>query len=391
MVSSWTLQRRTEQTGLNLITCYLQPITGPRLYKRQSQSYSNNVTSPTSEKETSPHQQQHLNISVQSPTPVQHSKAEKSGGGGIGHRLRLLSSAGSSSPSPSPAKSRERSGSGSASTPSDSSAGGSSSAPPLTQPVKRVSNANISQANDREHRQKIIQDEAVMAAMKGFGTRVPDSAGAIAGKHAENKLQKQQSQPKKSVDGSNGSNKLVPPSAIPAGPIASSSSSTPRIPSPQPNARRASQDVPTKDQLSASRRPSPVPSSSASRATSPSPSPLLSPSPIMYTSTSSSSKGKESIPPSSLMSTSSPTEDPSKQYKLLEKIGHGSFGTVYRALHIASGTMVAIKQIDLEDSDDDIMEIQAEIGHLSACDSDWVTRYYGSFVRGYKLWIGEFA
>jgi len=91
------------------------------------------------------------------------------------------------------------------------------------------------------------------------------------------------------------------------------------------------------------------------------------------------------------MSTSSPTEDPSKQYKLLEKIGHGSFGTVYRALHIASGTMVAIKQIDLEDSDDDIMEIQAEIGHLSACDSDWVTRYYGSFVRGYKLWIGEFA
>lgn len=51
--------------------------------------------------------------------------------------------------------------------------------------------------------------------------------------------------------------------------------------------------------------------------------------------------------------------------------------------------MVAIKQIDLEDSDDDIMEIQAEIAHLSACDSDFVTRYYGSFVRGYKLWIGE--
>lgn len=51
--------------------------------------------------------------------------------------------------------------------------------------------------------------------------------------------------------------------------------------------------------------------------------------------------------------------------------------------------MVAIKQIDLEDSDDDITEIQAEIAHLSACDSEFVTRYYGSFVRGYKLWIGE--
>lgn len=85
----------------------------------------------------------------------------------------------------------------------------------------------------------------------------------------------------------------------------------------------------------------------------------------------------------------SSVEDPSKQYKLLEKIGAGSFGVVYRATHLGSGATVAIKQIDLEDSDDEISEIQQEIAHLSACDSDWVTRYYGSFVRGYKLWIGE--
>lgn len=45
------------------------------------------------------------------------------------------------------------------------------------------------------------------------------------------------------------------------------------------------------------------------------------------------------------------------------------------------------KAVDLESSDDDISEIQAEIAHLSACDSDHVTRYYGSFVRGWRLWI----
>jgi serine/threonine protein kinase len=42
---------------------------------------------------------------------------------------------------------------------------------------------------------------------------------------------------------------------------------------------------------------------------------------------------------------------------------------------------------DLESTDDDISEIQAEIAHLSAVHSPYVTKYYGSFVRGYRLWI----
>jgi serine/threonine-protein kinase 24/25/MST4 len=42
---------------------------------------------------------------------------------------------------------------------------------------------------------------------------------------------------------------------------------------------------------------------------------------------------------------------------------------------------------DLEDSDDDISEIQQEIASLAQCDSEYVTRYYGSFVVNYKLWI----
>jgi serine/threonine-protein kinase 24/25/MST4 len=41
----------------------------------------------------------------------------------------------------------------------------------------------------------------------------------------------------------------------------------------------------------------------------------------------------------------------------------------------------------LEDSDDDISEIQQEIASLAQCDSEYVTRYYGSFVVAYKLWI----
>ncbi|CAD6573899.1 MAG: hypothetical protein TREMPRED_000960 [Tremellales sp. Tagirdzhanova-0007] len=79
--------------------------------------------------------------------------------------------------------------------------------------------------------------------------------------------------------------------------------------------------------------------------------------------------------------------DPSTAYTLLEKLGTGSFGTVWKAVHNTSRQIVAIKMIDLESSDDDISEIQAEIAHLSTCDSAHITRYYGSFVRGWRLWI----
>lgn len=82
-----------------------------------------------------------------------------------------------------------------------------------------------------------------------------------------------------------------------------------------------------------------------------------------------------------------PSNNPASQYTLLEKLGTGSFGVVYKAIHNDTKQIVAIKQIDLEDSDDDISEIQQEIASLAQCDSEYVTKYYGSFVVAYKLWI----
>ncbi|KAG1754039.1 kinase-like domain-containing protein [Suillus paluster] len=82
-----------------------------------------------------------------------------------------------------------------------------------------------------------------------------------------------------------------------------------------------------------------------------------------------------------------PSSNPASQYTLIEKLGTGSFGVVYKAMHNETKQIVAIKQIDLEDSDDDISEIQQEIASLAQCDSEYVTRYYGSFVVAYKLWI----
>ncbi|KAI0881031.1 Pkinase-domain-containing protein [Annulohypoxylon maeteangense] len=74
-------------------------------------------------------------------------------------------------------------------------------------------------------------------------------------------------------------------------------------------------------------------------------------------------------------------------YQVLEELGRGSFGVVYKGIEIATGEVVAIKHIDLESTEDDIQDIQAEISVLSTCASPYVTQYKASFLRGSKLWI----
>ncbi|KAJ1967938.1 hypothetical protein IWQ62_001546 [Dispira parvispora] len=76
------------------------------------------------------------------------------------------------------------------------------------------------------------------------------------------------------------------------------------------------------------------------------------------------------------------------EYTLLRKLGSGSFGVVYEAIHEETGKRVAIKQLDLDSTDEDLGHIQHEIQVLTqCCNSPFVTRYYGAVVRGFRLWI----
>jgi len=76
--------------------------------------------------------------------------------------------------------------------------------------------------------------------------------------------------------------------------------------------------------------------------------------------------------------------DPDKEFQMLEKLGEGSYGTVWKALHRNSGKVIAIKKVEI---DDDLDELINEINVMKQCKSKYVVSYFGSYWKDSDLWI----
>lgn len=85
-----------------------------------------------------------------------------------------------------------------------------------------------------------------------------------------------------------------------------------------------------------------------------------------------------------MLSEESLTRQPEEVFDIICKLGEGSYGSVYKALHKESENVVAIKQVPL---DTDLHEIIKEISIMQQCDSPYVVKYYGSYFKNTDLWI----
>ncbi|XP_077990446.1 serine/threonine-protein kinase 3-like [Glandiceps talaboti] len=84
------------------------------------------------------------------------------------------------------------------------------------------------------------------------------------------------------------------------------------------------------------------------------------------------------------LSEESLTRQPEEVFDILEKLGEGSYGSVYQAMHKETGQLLAIKQVPV---DTDLQEIIKEISIMQQCDSPYVVKYYGSYFKNTDLWI----
>ena len=57
----------------------------------------------------------------------------------------------------------------------------------------------------------------------------------------------------------------------------------------------------------------------------------------------------------------------------------------FNSIDNRTNTVVAIKIIDLEEAEDEIEDIQQEITVLSQCDSAFVTKYHGSYLKVFAV------
>ncbi|KAI8617844.1 kinase-like domain-containing protein [Chytriomyces sp. MP71] len=79
------------------------------------------------------------------------------------------------------------------------------------------------------------------------------------------------------------------------------------------------------------------------------------------------------------------TQSPKGQVELIETVGKGNYGYVYKGRLLNTNEISAIKVVFLKE--DELKETLLEMEILKACNHPNITRYMGLFLKGLDLWI----
>ena len=78
--------------------------------------------------------------------------------------------------------------------------------------------------------------------------------------------------------------------------------------------------------------------------------------------------------------------DPETEFDLIELVGQGNYGRVYKAIHKKTGKIYSAKIAYIEKVNE-VESFKKEINILSQCNNQYIVHYYGSYIKGHQIWI----
>ena len=78
--------------------------------------------------------------------------------------------------------------------------------------------------------------------------------------------------------------------------------------------------------------------------------------------------------------------DPETEFDLIELVGQGNYGRVYKAMHKKTGKIYSAKIAYIEKTNE-VESFKKEINILSQCNNQYIVHYFGSYIKGHQIWI----